>query len=122
VITSNIEAILIVTGALTATMLAQFVAPAWLVRHTYGKAPSGSVSIALARHWGLLLFCVGMLLVYAAFHPPLREPAVVLASVEKAGFVACVFGTSLRQHPIAAIMAAGDAIMVLVYVLYLVGL
>ena len=122
VITSNIEAILIVTGALTATMLAQFVAPAWMVRHTYGEAPSGPVSIALARHWGLLLFCVGTLLVYSAFHPPLREPAVVLASVEKAGFVACVFGTSLRQRPIAAIMAAGDAVMVLVYVLYLVGL
>ena len=122
VITANIEAILIVTGALTATMLAQFVAPSWMVRHVFGEAPSGPVSMVLARHWGLLLFCVGALLVYAAFHPPLREPAVVLASVEKAGFVACVFGTSLRQRPMASIMAAGDAVMVLVYVLYLVGL
>ena len=121
-ITSNIEAILIVTGALTATMLAQFVAPSWVVRHAFGEAPSGSVSMALARHWGLLLFCVGALLVYAAFHPPLRQPAVVLALVEKVGFVACVFGTSLRQRPIASIMAAGDAVMAVVYVLYLVGL
>ena len=121
-VTSHIEAILIVTGALTATMLAQFVAPSWMVRHTFGEAPSGAVSAALARHWGLLLFCVGALLVYAAFYPALRGPAVVLASVEKAGFVACVFGTSLRQHPMAAIMAAGDAAMVLVYALYLVGL
>ena len=121
-ITSNIEAILIVTGALTATMLAQFVAPTWMVRHTYGEPPSGTVSVALARHWGLLLFCVGALLVYSAFHPELREPAVVLASVEKAGFVACVFGTSLRQRPIAAVLATGDAVMVLLYVLYLVGL
>jgi len=78
--------------------------------------------MALARHWGLLLFCVGALLVYAAFHPPLRQPAVVLALVEKVGFVACVFGTSLRQRPIASIMAAGDAVMAVVYVLYLVGL
>ena len=52
----------------------------------------------------------------------MREAAVVLASVEKVGFVACVFGTSLRQRPIVAIMAAGDAFMVLIYVLYLVGL
>ena len=122
VITSNIEAILIVTGVLTATMLAQFVAPSWMVRHAFGEAPSGPVSMALARHWGLLLFCVGALLVYSAFHSPLREPAVVLALVEKAGFVACVFATSLRQRPMASIMAAGDAVMVLVYVLYLVGL
>ena len=121
-ITSNIEAILIVTGALTATMLAQFMAPSWMVRHTYGEAPAGPVSILFARHWGLLLFCVGALLVYAAFHPALRGPAVVLASVEKAGFIACVFGTSLRRRPIAAIMATGDAVLVLIYVLYLVGL
>src|SRR5499427_10481064 len=103
-------------------MIVQFVAPSWTLRHTFGEVPSGTLSIILARHWGLLLFCVGMLLVYSAFHPPLRQPAVVLASVEKAGFVACVFGTSLRQRPIAAIMAAGVAVMVLVYVLYLVGL
>ena len=120
-ITSNIEAVLIVTGALTAGMLAQFVAPSWMLRHTFGEVPSGAASIALARHWGLLLFCIGALLVYSAFHSTLREPAMVLASVEKVGFVACVFGTSLRRHPMAAIMAAGDAAMVLVYGLYLIG-
>jgi len=122
VITSNIEVILIVTGALTATMLAQFVAPSWTVRHTFGEVPSGAVSIALARHWGLLLFCIGALLVYSAFHPALRGPAVVLASVEKAGFAACVLGTSVRQRPIALLMAVGDAVMVLVFVFYLAGL
>ena len=84
-ITSNIEVILIVTGALTAAMVVQFFAPSWMLRHTYGEAPSGPISIALARHWGLLLFCVGALLVYSAFHPALRAPALVLASVEKAG-------------------------------------
>ena len=122
VITSNIQVILVVTGVLTATMLAQFVAPSWTLRHTFGEVPSGTLSIVLARHWGLLLFCVGMLLVYAAFHPTLRQPAVVLASLEKAGFVACVFGTSLRHRPIASVMATGDALMVVVYLLYLVGL
>src|SRR5262245_40817703 len=103
-------------------MLAQFVAPSWMVRHAFGEAPSGPVSMALARHWGLLLFCVGALLVYSAFHLPVRGPAVVVALVEKAGFVACVFGTSLRQRPMASMMAAGDAVMSVVYVLYLVGL
>ena len=103
-------------------MLSQFVAPMWTVHHTFGEVPSGAVSIALARHWGLLLFCIGALLVYSAFHPALRGPAVVLASVEKAGFVACVFGTPVRKRPMASIMAAADAIMVLIYVLYLAGL
>jgi hypothetical protein len=121
VITSYIKPILIVTGALTATMLVQFIAPVWTLRHTFGEVPSGPASLVVARHWGLLLFCVGMLLVYSAFYPTLREPAVVLALVEKAGFVACVFGTSLRQRRTASIMAAGDAIMTLIFVLYLAG-
>jgi len=70
----------------------------------------------------LLLFCVGALLIYSALHPALRQAAVAVALVEKAGFVACVFLSSLRQRPIVSAMAAADAAMVLVYVLYLMGL
>jgi len=122
VISSNIEAVLVVTGVLTAGILVQFVAPSWTLRHTFGEVPSGTMSIALARHWGLLLFCVGALLIYAGFHPAVRKPAVVLASIEKAGFVGCVFFTSLRRRPVVAMMATADALMVLVYALYLSGL
>jgi len=122
VISSNIEAVLVVTGVLTAGALVQFVAPSWTLRHTFGEVPSGAVSMTLARHWGLLLFCVGALLIYAAFHPVIRKPAVVLASIEKAGFVACVFSTSLRHRPIVATMATADAVMVLIFGLYLSGL
>jgi hypothetical protein len=121
VIKSNIEWILIVTGALTATMLVQFLAPSWTERHAFGEVPSGAANTVVARHWGLLLFCVGALLVYSAFEPTVRVPAVVLASVEKIGFVACVLCTPLRQRRIPLIMAAGDAVMVLIFVLYLAG-
>ena len=102
-------------------MLVQFVAPLWTMRHTFAETPPGVVSIVIARHWGLLLFCVGVLLIYSAFHPTLREPAVVLASVEKAGFVVCVFGSSLRQKLVLSVMAAADALMVFVFALYLTG-
>jgi hypothetical protein len=122
VITSNIGIILIVTGALTATTLVQFIAPSWVLQRTFGEIPSGAASMVLARHWGLLLFCVGALLVYAAFDPAIRRAAMLLASVEKAGFAACVLGTPLRKRPIASMMAIGDALMAVIYVLYLVGL
>jgi hypothetical protein len=122
VITSSIETILIVTGVLTAGMLVQFVAPEWILLHIFGERPSGAASIVFARHWGLLIFCFGALLIYSAFHPPIREPAVVLAAIEKAGFVACVLGTSLRKRPIALMMAAADAVIVIIFVLYLANL
>jgi phosphoserine phosphatase len=34
------------------------------------------VSVAVARHWGFLLFYVDMLRIYAAFHPPVRAPQI----------------------------------------------
>jgi hypothetical protein len=102
-------------------MLVQFVAPSSVVSRTFGETPAGAASVMLARHWGLLLFCIGALLVYSAFDPAIGRAPVLLALVEKAGFVACVLGTSLRRRPVASMMAVGDALMVLIYSLYLVG-
>jgi uncharacterized membrane protein YqgA involved in biofilm formation len=73
------------------------------------------------RHWGLLLFCVGALLVYSAFDQAVRGPAMVLASVETLGFAGCVFGTSLRQRKMVSFIAAADVAMVLLYALYFIG-
>jgi hypothetical protein len=87
-------------------MLVQFIAPSWVVHRTFGEIPSGAAA----------------LLVYSAFDPAIRRAAVLLASVEKAGFAACVLGTPLRQRPIASMMAMGDALMVVIYALCLAGL
>jgi len=118
---AHIELILIVTGAVTAIALLQFIGPASVLRIIYGKAPTDEVSLAVARHWGLLTFLVGALLVYAAFHPSVRVPAMVIAVIEKAALGLGIFGTSLRTHPAAAAIAAGDSVIALIYVLYLVG-
>jgi len=118
---AHIDIILIVTGALTALALLQFIAPVPMLRMIYGDAPTDEVSLALARHWGLLVFLIGVLLIYAAFHPAVRNPATLLAALEKIALGVGVFGTSLRKHPVAAVIAAGDSLIALVYVLYLGG-
>ena len=118
---AHIELVLIVTGAVTAITLLQFIAPAQVLRMIFGKAPTDEVSLAVARHWGLLTFLVGALLIYAAFHASVRGPAMVVAVIEKAALGLGVFGTSLRTHLVAAAIAAGDSFIALVYVLYLAG-
>jgi hypothetical protein len=118
---AHIDVILIVTGALTAVALLQFVAPVPMLHIIYGAAPTDEVSLALARHWGLLIFLIGVLLIYAAFHPAVREPATLLAAVEKIALGVGVLCTPLRRHPVAAAIAAGDSLIALVYVLYLTG-
>jgi hypothetical protein len=122
VIVTHIELILIVTGAATATMLSQFFAPLPVLRLIYGEAPTDVVSVALARHWGLLIFCVGALLIYAAFYPPVRVPILVFAVIEKVALGVSVLGTSLRRQGIAAVLAGTDLFIALVYVFYLSGL
>ena len=121
-ITTHIELILIVTGAATATMLSQFFAPLPVLRLIFGEAPIDVVSVTLARHWGLLIFCAGALLIYAAFYPPVRVPMLVFAVIEKVAFGVGVLGTSLRRQGIAAVLAGGDLLMALVYLFYLSGL
>ena len=121
-IATHIELILIVTGAATATMLIQFFAPLPVLRLVYGEAPTDGVTVALARHWGLLIFCVGVLLIYAAFYLPVRVPILVVAVIEKVALGVCVLGTPLRRQGIAAVVAGGDLLIALVYVLYLSGL
>ena len=118
---AHIDIILIVTGALTAVALLQFIAPVPVLRMIYGDAPADEVSIGLARHWGLLIFLIGVLLIYAAFHPAVRAPATLLAAIEKIALGVGVFGTSLRKHPVVAAIATGDSLIALVYVLYLGG-
>ncbi|MDQ8730689.1 hypothetical protein [Bradyrhizobium sp. LHD-71] len=120
-INAHIEIILIVTGAATAIALIQFIAPASVLRVVCGVVPAEMVSIALARHWGLLIFLIGLLLIYAAFHPAVRDPAMVVAAVEKFALGAGVLGTSLRNRPVTTAIATGDSVIALVYLLYLMG-
>jgi hypothetical protein len=120
-IAAHIELILIVTGAITAMALLVLIAPASVLRMIFGEAPTDKVGLAVARHWGLLIFLVGALLVYAAFHPSVRGPAMFVGVIEKAVLGLGVFGTSLRTRPAAAAAAAGDSLIALIYVLYLAG-
>jgi hypothetical protein len=87
----------------------------------YGEAPTDVVGLAVERHWGLLAFLIGALLIYAAFYPPIRNPVMVVAVIEKAALGLGLFGTSLRSHPAAAAAAASDSLIALIYVLYLAG-
>jgi hypothetical protein len=64
-IANHIQLILIVTGAFTAIAFGQFFAPAKLLRLIYGQTQADAASVMLARHWGLLVGCVGFLLIYA---------------------------------------------------------
>ena len=119
--TAYIEPMLMITGAVTASMIGLCLAPRPLLRLLFGGAPQDAVSLLIARHWGLLVACVGALLIYAAFEPAIRVPVLWAAVAEKLALVALVMGTTMRQHGLAAAVAGADLLMSLIYLAYLAG-
>jgi hypothetical protein len=109
--TASTEWILIAIGAITASMLLQFFAPAAMLRRAYGQAPSDALSLMIARHWGLLVFLVGILLIVAAYQPAIRVPVIVVAIVGKLVLAGLILGSSLRQWPAAVVIAVSDIVM-----------
>ncbi len=119
---THIEIILLVTGVLTASMLLQFFAPVTMVRRNFGVELKDDVSIFIARHWGLLVFCFGALLILAARNEAIRVPVIIAAGVEKLGLIGFVLAGPLKKHPTALFIAVADSVMVLLYAGYLLGL
>ncbi|HVS37135.1 MAG TPA: hypothetical protein VMS17_16355 [Gemmataceae bacterium] len=119
---AHAELILLITGLATAGALALVVAPAPLMKRVFGQAPADPLGVSIARHWALLIFLVGALVVYAAYRPEVRVPTLIVAVVEKAAFVVLMLTSPLRRRPAVMVMALADAGMAALYGIILTGL
>ncbi len=114
--------ILLVTGIATATMIAAFFAPGLVLAQLFVDPPTDAVSLAVTRHWGVLVFCFGVLLIYAAYRRDTRKPVLIVTILEKVVLVAGLLLLPLELHSGAYVVAASDATFSLLYILYLAGL
>lgn len=67
-----IQPILIVSGVATAAAIAVFFAPAAVLDMYFEHVPTDPVSLFFFRHWGLMIFCIGALIVRGRL--PSRAP------------------------------------------------
>jgi hypothetical protein len=119
---AQIEWILLITGLATAGAVVLFLAPVAALKMIFGQSPADALSLLIARHWGLLIFLVGALLIYAAYHTEVRVPTLIVAIVEKVAFAVGMLLSPFRRRPAVLVMALADAGMAAVYLLYLSGL
>jgi hypothetical protein len=77
--------------------------------------------LLLAKHWGLLIFLVCVLLVYSTYDPSIRDPVLVVASLEKIAFAGLVFFGPVKRTSVTTFAAVGDTAFVILYVAYFVG-
>ena len=121
-ITDNIQLILMVTGFVTMLPLLQFLFPAAFLKLLNKIEIRDEAGLFFARHWGMMAFVVGGLLVYAAGHPEARLPIVGASLIEKAALVLLIainwskpFGKGF------AVTLLFDGACCVVYGLYLAG-
>ena len=115
------ELILTITGLATAGALVLVVAPVAMLKLVFGQAPADALGLNITRHWALLIFLVGVLIVYAAYRPEIRVPTLIVAVVEKAAFAVGMLISPLRRRPAVMVMALADAGMAALYLIILAG-
>ncbi len=121
-IVANIRWLMIVSGALTITMVYAAIDPAGALRSNFGEDLSGPVADIVVRNWGALIAMIGAMVIYAANKPALRPLALTVAGASKAVFVALVLSHGSQflgfQAGIAVVV---DSIWVVVFAIYLLG-
>jgi hypothetical protein len=122
-IVTNIKWIMLVSGALTSTMLYATIAPGAVLRATFGETLEGSLAEIVVRNWGALIALVGAMLIYGAFEPSVRPLVLTVAGLSKVVFISLVLsqGRQYLGHQ-AGVSIAIDSVMVVLFVAYLVSL
>ncbi len=120
-IAARIKGIMLVSGLLTCTMVFAAVAPEAALRASFGETLQGPVAEIVVRNWGALIALVGAMLIYGAYHPPVRPLVVAVAGISKLVFIGLVL-TYGRQFLGKAGLAVGiDSVMVCLFAIYLIG-
>lgn len=113
--------IMLVSGALTCTMVYAAFAPQAMLRSTFGETLDGPLADLVVRNWGALIFLVGAMLIYGAFNAAVRPLVLLVAAASKIVFIALVLSNGSRYlQTQAGISIAVDSVMVLIFLSCLV--
>ncbi|MBB1315403.1 MULTISPECIES: hypothetical protein [Aliivibrio] len=87
----TMKAYLLGTGFLTATAFMTFLAPEWSMQNLffYNEAMMENKEYLQAtyQHWGVMVGCIGVLLMFSAKYKQLRTSTMIYSAFEKSMFV-----------------------------------
>ena len=120
-IIANVKWIMIVSGALTCTMIYAAIAPQAALRTTFGASLEGPIAEIVVRNWGALISLVGGMLIYGAYHPPVRTLVLTVAGLSKLIFIGLVVAHGTQYLGRVGLSIGIDLVMVLLFAGYLIG-
>jgi hypothetical protein len=119
---TSIKWIMLVSGALTLTMLYAAIAPQAALQSTFGTTlEGGPLAEIVVRNWGVLIGLMGAMLIYGAFNPAVRDIALVVAGTSKLVFCSLVLIYGRAYLGQAGIAVGLDFVWVAVFAAYLVS-
>ena len=114
--------LMLVSGALTCTMIYAAIAPQAAMRSNFGSTLDGPAAEIVVRNWGVLIALIGLMLIYGAFIESARRLVLSVTVLSKATFIALVltFGRELLAYQVGTAVLV-DSFWVVVFGVYLVG-
>ena len=116
-----IHPILLVTGAITCSMIAGVFAPGVVLKYCFLENRPSPAQMLMIQRWFLVVALIGSLIVYAAYQPAIRSTTLTVAIVEKFSIGVLLAANPARNWRLAGI-ATVDGIMGALYVGYFLGL
>ncbi|MFZ6731415.1 hypothetical protein ACO0LG_05810 [Undibacterium sp. Ji42W] len=116
-----IRKILYVSGTVTMLGGLQFIAPTLFLQAS-GMQVGDVTGLFFARHWGLMAFVVGALIIYAVKQTQARRAILLAAAVEKLGLVV-MLAINWSEPALQGLHTAAffDGACVLLYLIYLLN-
>jgi len=121
-IIANMKWIMIVSGALTCTMIYAAIAPQAALRTTFGASLEGPLAEIVVRNWGALITLVGGMLIYGTHHPPVRPLLLTVAGLSKLIFIGLVVAQGTQYLGKVGLSIGIDLVMVVLFIAYLLGM
>ena len=119
VFSKSIKWVMLISGALTCTMIYAAIAPEAALLNTFGELINGPLAEIVVRNWGALITLMGAMLIYGALQPLHRNFVLVMAVVSKIIFVTLVLSLGSQYLGTAGLAVAFDTVVVLYFIAYL---
>lgn len=117
---SNFKWVMFVSGLLTCTMIIGLFSPELSLKSNFGETVNEDVARIVVRNWSALITLMGIMLIYGALVPKVRNLVLVIAGASKMMFITLIFSFG-RQFLTFGIGSAVivDTVMIVLYTVYL---
>jgi len=116
-INNNMKWIMLISGALTLTMVLAVITPQLALNSMFGSSLGGPLAEVVVRNWGALIVLIGGMLIYGAYKIEVRNLVLSVAVLSKITFISLVISNGFGIKLFSALIF--DAILILIFLTYI---